>query len=35
MPAYADVLSDDEIVAILAYIKSAWPPEIQAAQAGR
>ncbi|MDJ0607359.1 MAG: c-type cytochrome [Kiloniellales bacterium] len=30
MPAYADVLSDDEIIAVLSYIKSRWPAEIQA-----
>lgn len=28
MPAYGNVLSDDEIAAILAYIKSTWPAEI-------
>lgn len=27
MPAYAGVISDAEINAVLAYIKSAWPPE--------
>lgn len=27
MPAYAGVISDMEITAVLAYIKSAWPPE--------
>ena len=32
MPAFGEVLSDDEIWAVLAYIKSTWPPEIQAAQ---
>lgn len=25
MPAFADVLSDDEIMDILEYIKSTWP----------
>lgn len=30
MPAYADVLSDEEIVAVLSYIKSQWPPEVRA-----
>jgi mono/diheme cytochrome c family protein len=25
MPAFRDVLSDDEIVAILEYVKSTWP----------
>ena len=32
MPAFGQVLSDDEIWAVLAFIKSTWPPEIQAAQ---
>ncbi|MFA7430654.1 MAG: cytochrome c [Rhodospirillaceae bacterium] len=27
MPAFGDVLSDREIWAVLAYIKSTWPPE--------
>lgn len=30
MPAYEDSLSDGEIVAVLSYIKSTWPPEIRA-----
>ena len=30
MPAYEDTLSDDEITAVLSYIKSTWPPHIQA-----
>lgn len=29
MPAYADVLSDEQIVAILSYIKSRWPKNIR------
>jgi len=29
MPVYEDVLSDDEIVAALAFIKSRWPSSIQ------
>jgi mono/diheme cytochrome c family protein len=33
MPAFADVLSDDQIAAALAYIKSRWPAEIRARQA--
>jgi mono/diheme cytochrome c family protein len=33
MPAYADILTDDEIWAVLAFIKSRWPPAIQARQA--
>lgn len=32
MPSYATVLSDREILAVLAYIKSSWPPEIQQVQ---
>ena len=32
MPAYSGTLSDGEIRAVLAYIKSTWPPEIQARQ---
>ncbi|MFO6463433.1 cytochrome c [uncultured Jannaschia sp.] len=31
MPAYGGVLTDDEIVAVLSYIKSTWPAEIRAA----
>lgn len=32
MPGYANVLSDMEILAVLAYIKSSWPPEVQQVQ---
>lgn len=32
MPAFGGVLSDDEIWAVLAYIKSSWPLEIRKAQ---
>jgi mono/diheme cytochrome c family protein len=32
MPAFGDSLSDNEIWATLAFIKSSWPPDIQAAQ---
>lgn len=32
MPALGNILSDAEIFAVLAYIKSTWPPEIQTAQ---
>jgi mono/diheme cytochrome c family protein len=32
MPAYEGVLSDAEIVAALAWIRSQWPPEIRAQQ---
>ena len=33
MPAFAETLSDEQIRDVLAYIKSTWPPEIQARQA--
>ena len=29
MPAFADVLSDSEINAVIAYLKSLWPPDIR------
>lgn len=29
MPAFAETLSDKEITAVLAYIKSTWPEDIQ------
>lgn len=32
MPAYANTLTDEEIWAVLAYIKSSWPPEIRKTQ---
>jgi mono/diheme cytochrome c family protein len=32
MPAFGEALSDEEIWAVLAYIKSTWPPETLAAQ---
>lgn len=32
MPAFATLLNDDEIWAVLAYIKRTWPVDIQAAQ---
>ena len=35
MPAYADLLTDQQILAVLAYIKSTWPPEILEAQSRR
>ena len=28
MVGFGDLLSDEEIVAVLAFIKSTWPPEI-------
>lgn len=33
MPGFRDSLSDEQIWAILAYIKSRWPPHIRARQA--
>ena len=33
MPAFAGTLSDDQIAAVLAYIKSTWPPDIRERQA--
>ena len=35
MPAFADVLSDDEIRAVLAFIKSTWPRREREYQAAR
>lgn len=35
MPAFQDVLSDREIIAVLAYIKSTWPPEVREAHQAR
>ncbi len=32
MPAYGSILTDEQIVAVLAYIKSSWPPEVLQAQ---
>ena len=32
MPSYASILSDTVILAVLAYIKSNWPPEVQQVQ---
>ncbi|MGH7186411.1 MAG: c-type cytochrome [Pseudomonadota bacterium] len=33
MPAFVGVLSDEEIAAVVAYIRSAWPEEIRNRQA--
>jgi len=33
MPAFAGTLTDDEIAAAIAFIKSRWPPDIRARQA--
>jgi len=30
MPIYDGVLSDEEIIAVISYIKSTWPEEIRA-----
>jgi mono/diheme cytochrome c family protein len=32
MPAFKDILTDQQIWAVLAYIKSTWPPHIRARQ---
>ena len=32
MPAYEKTLSDAEIVAVLSWIKSQWPPEVRQRQ---
>lgn len=32
MPKYEGVLSDDDIVAVLSFIKAQWPPEIRQQQ---
>ena len=32
MPVFAETLSDDEITAVLSYIKSTWPDDIQQIQ---
>lgn len=35
MPAFGNTLSDDDIWAVLAYLKSTWPEEIRASQLQR
>jgi len=35
MPGFGETLSDEEIRAVLAFIKSSWPPGIRARQAQR
>lgn len=35
MPAYADMLTEEEMEAVLIYIKSSWPADIREAQAAR
>ena len=32
MPAFADVLTDEEMTAVLDYIKSTWPPDVRQMQ---
>lgn len=32
MPAFEGVLTDEDIAAVLAYIKNRWPPEVRARQ---
>jgi len=32
MPAYGSILTDEQIVAVLAYIKSSWPAKVLQAQ---
>lgn len=32
MPAFGDVLTDDEVTAVLTYIKSSWPADIRQLQ---
>jgi mono/diheme cytochrome c family protein len=32
MPGFGGALADDEILAVIAYIKSTWPDEIRRAQ---
>ena len=32
MPAFDEVLTDEEIAAVLDYLKSTWPPEIRIVQ---
>lgn len=32
MPSFGKSLSDDDIIAVLAFIKSSWPPDVLAAQ---
>lgn len=35
MPGFAGLLTEEEIRAVLAFIKASWPPEIQRRQAAR
>jgi mono/diheme cytochrome c family protein len=29
MPAYKDILTDNEVIAVLSYIKSTWPDKVK------
>ena len=35
MPGFGDELTEDDIEAVLAYIRSTWPDRIRAAQSDR
>lgn len=35
MPAYGEILTDQQVFAVLAYIKNTWSPEILEAQSSR
>lgn len=35
MPAFGDAMSDNEIYDVLAFIRSTWPPRLQAIQRSR
>ena len=35
MPGFGDQLSDEEIQAVIAYLKSTWPAPVQKMQAAR
>lgn len=35
MPAYGKILSDQEVISVLSFIKSQWSPEHQQAQEQR
>jgi mono/diheme cytochrome c family protein len=32
MPGYGGILTDQEVIAVIAYIKSSWPPKVLQAQ---
>ena len=29
MPIYKDILTDDEIIAVMSFIKSTWPDDLR------